>query len=79
MDKFRQFFIDYLEYFAYTGFRTNVCVYRGVHCMEYCKEKEIKLLDKLTANQIEVLNELTAKQIEYLCRLAEKLFGKAVN
>ena len=47
--------------------------------MKDCKEKEIKLLDKLTANQIKVLNELTTNQIEYLCRLAEKLFGYAID
>lgn len=47
--------------------------------MKDCKEKEIKLLDKLTAKQIEALSELTAKQIEYICHLAENLFRKAVN
>lgn len=47
--------------------------------MKDCKEKEICLIDKLTANQIEVLNKLTANQIEYLCHLAENLFIKGVN
>ncbi len=46
--------------------------------MKDCKEKEIALLDKLTANQIEVLKKLTANQIEYLCHLSVKLFGLEV-
>lgn len=79
LDRFRQISIDYSEKFYYTDYRTNVCVYRGVHYMEDCKENNIELLKKLTANQIKVLGELTANQLEYLCCLAEKLFGKTVN
>ena len=63
-DTIRQISIDYLEYFAYTGFRTDVCVYRGGHKMKEYKEMLIKLLDMLTENQI-----------EYIYHLMTKLFG----
>ena len=64
LDIIRQNFIDYSEYIIYTGCRTDVCVYKGVHKMKEYKEKLIILLDKLTGNQI-----------EYIYYLACKLFG----
>ena len=67
-DRFRQISIDYSEYFAYTDFRTDVCVYKGVHRMKDYKEKLIKLLDKLASSQI-----------EYLYHLACKLFGQTAD
>lgn len=66
LDTIRQNSIDYSEYLTYTGFRTDVCVYKGVLRMKEYKEKFNKLLDKLTANQI-----------EYLYHLGCKLFGHA--
>ncbi len=65
-DTIRQISIDYSEKLTYTGFRTNVCVYKGVRIMKDKKEKFTKLLDKLTSSQI-----------EYLYHLACKLFGHA--
>lgn len=44
LDTIRQNSIDYSEYFPYTIFRTNVCVYRGVHCMN---ENEIMLINRI--------------------------------
>lgn len=64
LDTIRQNSIDYSEYFTYTDFRTDVCVYKGVLRMKEYKEKFIKLLDELTANQI-----------VYLYHLGCKLFG----
>ena len=63
LDTIRQNPIDYSEYFTYTGFRTDVCVYKGVLRMKEYKEKFIKLLDKLTANQIEYLYHLGCKLV----------------
>ena len=60
-DIIRQNFIDCSDYFVYTGFRTNVCVYRGVHRMKDYKEKLISLLEKLTGKQIEYIYHLTCK------------------
>ena len=68
LDTIRQISIDYSECFIYTKYRTNVCVYKGVHRMKDYKEMLIKLLDKLSANQI-----------EYLYHLACKLFGQAMD
>jgi hypothetical protein len=68
LDIFRQISIDYSEYFAYTDFRTDVCVYKGVHRMKDYKEKLIKLLDKLASSQI-----------EYIYHLACRLFGQTAD
>ena len=70
LDIIRQNSIDYSEYFTYTGFRTDVCVYKGVHRM-----KEYK--DKLINNFVNLLNKLAVSQIEYLYHLACRLFGHA--
>ena len=67
-DNKRQNSIDYSEHFTYTGFRTDVCVYKGVHRMKEYKEKLINDFVKL-------LNELAVSQIEYLYHLACRLFG----
>ena len=64
LDTIRQISIDYSEYFAYTDYRTHVCIYRGVREMKKYKDMLVKLLDKLTDNQI-----------EYLYHLVTKLFG----
>ena len=66
LDTIRQNSIDYLEYLTYTEFRTDVCVYKGVHRMKEYKDKLIKLLDKLAD-----------RQVEYLYHLACRLFGHA--
>ena len=68
LDIIRQNSIDYSEYFTYTGFRTDVCVYKGVHRM-----KEYK--DKLINNFVNLLNNLAESQIVYLYHLACRLFG----
>ena len=70
LDTIRQNSIDYSEYFTYTGFRTDVCVYKGVHRM-----KEYK--DKLINNFVNLLNNLAESQIVYLYHLACRLFGHA--
>ena len=61
LDIIRQISIDYSEYLTYTGFRTDVCVYKGVHRMKEYKDKFILLLEKLTVNQIEYIYYLTCK------------------
>ena len=68
LDTFRQISIDYSEYFTYTCFRTNVCVYKGVHIMKDYKEKLVELLDKLTSSRI-----------EYIYHLVCKLFGHTAD
>ena len=60
-DTIRQIFVDYSEYFIYTGYRTDVCVYKGVHRMKEYKDKLVALLEKLTVNQIEYIYHLTCK------------------
>lgn len=70
LDTIRQNSIDYSEYFTYTSFRTDVCVYKGVHRMKEYKEKLIN-------NFVKLLNKLAVSQIEYLYHLACRLFGHA--
>ena len=61
LDTIRQNFIDYSKYIIYTGFRTDVCVYKGVRRMKEYKDKFIALLEKLTVNQIKYIYYLTCK------------------
>ena len=69
-DTIRQNSVDYSENFTYTDYRTDVCVYKGVHRM---KENKEKLIDKF----VKLLNELAVSQIEFLYHLACRLFGHA--
>lgn len=62
--------LDHSKYFVYNYFRTDVCVYKGVHRM---KEYKDKLIDKF----VKLLNELAVSQIEYLYHLSCRLFGHA--
>ena len=65
-DIIRQNSIDYSKNLIYTVYRTDVCVYKGVHGMKDYKELLNKLLDELTSNQI-----------KYIYHLTSKLFGHA--